>query len=165
MITSIAGIGSVRADQVIPEWLESESPVAVPLLEGEELPFVIGIDDLDETLLPAVEESIASFLSLGTPHRLQVAEGFLRNYRDAVAKGASDDLVIEDAAGTWAHVRALRVNVLQGAVGDDAVYVQVAFDCDWEEEHGLQAVFRDGKELVRVSQEDGHMTEEVASAE
>ncbi len=38
------------------------------------------------------------------------------------------------------------------------MYVQIAADCDWEPEHGLQLVYRGGNELVRVSEQDGHLT-------
>ena len=31
--------------------------------------------------------------------------------------------------------------------------------CRWEDEHGLQFVFRQGRDLVRVSSEDGHLTD------
>ena len=38
------------------------------------------------------------------------------------------------------------------------VYVQVACECAWESEHGLQLVFRQGATLSRVSDQDGHLT-------
>lgn len=39
------------------------------------------------------------------------------------------------------------------------MYVAVDCRCDWEEEHGLQLVFRQGRMLTRVSDQDGHLTE------
>jgi len=36
--------------------------------------------------------------------------------------------------------------------------VQITAECEWEPEHGLQIVYRDGSELKRVSQQDGHLT-------
>jgi hypothetical protein len=42
---------------------------------------------------------------------------------------------------------------------DQDIYIQIACECDWEEEHGLQLVFRQGKKLTRVSSQDGHITE------
>lgn len=36
---------------------------------------------------------------------------------------------------------------------------QAFCECDWEEEHGLQLVFRQGKKLTRISDQDGHLTE------
>ncbi|MFC7668884.1 DUF6985 domain-containing protein [Hymenobacter humi] len=35
-------------------------------------------------------------------------------------------------------------------------------ECEWEVEHGLQLVFRQGRMLTRVSQYDGHLTESQA---
>ena len=35
--------------------------------------------------------------------------------------------------------------------------IVLARECDWEEEHGLQLVYRDGTTLVRMSERDGHL--------
>ena len=45
------------------------------------------------------------------------------------------------------------------AYQEQDIYVQVACECDWEQEHGLQLVFRQGKKLTRISDNDGHLTE------
>jgi hypothetical protein len=39
------------------------------------------------------------------------------------------------------------------------MYVQIACQCDWEQEHELQLVFRQGRKLTRISYFDGHLTE------
>ena len=39
-----------------------------------------------------------------------------------------------------------------------SAYVTLACECAWEEEHGLQLVYRDGMTLTRVSEQDGHLT-------
>lgn len=36
--------------------------------------------------------------------------------------------------------------------------MQIAAECDWEPEHGLLIVYRNGNELSRVSDQDGHLT-------
>lgn len=38
------------------------------------------------------------------------------------------------------------------------MYVQLTGSCDWEKEHGLQVVLRQGRTLSRVSSQDGHLT-------
>jgi hypothetical protein len=38
--------------------------------------------------------------------------------------------------------------------GDGAAYVRVVGDCDWDEEHGLQLVFRGGSTLTHVGEHD-----------
>jgi len=39
--------------------------------------------------------------------------------------------------------------------GDRAVYVSLECDCDWEPEHGLQLVFRNGTAITKVGPFDG----------
>jgi hypothetical protein len=41
---------------------------------------------------------------------------------------------------------------------DDRVYVSVECECDWEPEHGLQIVFRDGRTVTKVGPYNGHLT-------
>ena len=43
---------------------------------------------------------------------------------------------------------------------NDQLYVIVFCECSWEEEHGLQLVFKDGKKLTRASGIDGHYTDD-----
>jgi hypothetical protein len=40
---------------------------------------------------------------------------------------------------------------------DQRVYVSVECECDWEPEHGLQIVFRDGATVTKVGPYDGHV--------
>ena len=37
-------------------------------------------------------------------------------------------------------------------------YLSVENECAWEPEHGLDLVFKDGRQLVKVGQVDGHVT-------
>jgi len=41
---------------------------------------------------------------------------------------------------------------------DGRVYVSVEYECDWEPEHGLQIVFRDGRTVTKVGPYNGHLT-------
>jgi len=43
--------------------------------------------------------------------------------------------------------------------GDNSIYLSLACGCDWEEEHGLSLVFKLGKKLTRVSDQDGWLTD------
>jgi hypothetical protein len=42
--------------------------------------------------------------------------------------------------------------------GDEGVYVSLNCECDWEEEHGLQIVFKNGLKINKVGPYDGHLT-------
>ncbi len=58
----------------------------------------------------------------------------------------------------WEYVHPLEIVVTKDRFGlDKEIYVQVLCNCDWEEEHGLQFVFKERKELIRVSEQDGNL--------
>jgi hypothetical protein len=58
----------------------------------------------------------------------------------------------------WEYIHPLEIVVTKDRFGlDKEIYVQVLCNCDWEEEHGLQFVFKEGKELIRVSGQDGNL--------
>ena len=40
----------------------------------------------------------------------------------------------------------------------NAVYISLGCNCDWEQEHGLQIVLKDGLRVTKVGSFDGHLT-------
>jgi hypothetical protein len=64
------------------------------------------------------------------------------------------DLAIAKAADVWQHVdfgETIHVHRKRGDKYVEAgVYLSVECSCEWEREHGLQLVFRDGIEVVKV---------------
>ena len=58
----------------------------------------------------------------------------------------------------WAHLQPTAIHVSRRHRRDQRVYVQITAECDWEPEHGLQIVYCEGNRLVRVSDQDGHLT-------
>ncbi len=60
----------------------------------------------------------------------------------------------------WNHVHPKQVYVSRRMYDENEdLYVCVECSCDWDPEHGLQLVYRQGKQLTRVSGNDGHMTD------
>ena len=49
-----------------------------------------------------------------------------------------------------------------GYDSDPASYVVINCNCDWEPEHGLTLVWRDGRRLTKAGSFDGHVSNEVA---
>jgi hypothetical protein len=63
---------------------------------------------------------------------------------------------ISNPADIWRHVFVRQIELKKDARhGEPSMYVLVYCACDWEEEHGLQLVYRNGNVLIRVSSEDG----------
>lgn len=66
---------------------------------------------------------------------------------------------ITDPSQVWNFVTPSRIYLSRRHRRDKDVYLHLTGGCTWEEEHGLQLVFRQGKKLTRVSPQDGHVTE------
>ena len=75
-------------------------------------------------------------------------------------------VVIPRAADVWAHVTLGREPIVsRRAYGDKGVYVSLECGCDWEREHGLQIVFKEGLRVNKVGPFDGHLTNSDAYAD
>ncbi len=48
--------------------------------------------------------------------------------------------------------------------GDKGIYISVECGCDWEEEHGLQLVLKNGLKVNKLGGYDGHLTNSDAFA-
>lgn len=75
-------------------------------------------------------------------------------------------LVIASPDKVWEHIQVGREPMVsRRAYGDKAIYVSFECECEWEPEHGLQIVLRNGRELVKISPFDGHLTNSDAFAD
>ncbi|WP_371681854.1 hypothetical protein [Labrenzia sp. VG12] len=58
----------------------------------------------------------------------------------------------------WRHVTPGPVFQERGNGDDDVWYAIMEAECDWEIEHGLMMVWRNGTTLCKVGGYDGHLT-------
>lgn len=155
----ISVLGSLKPDPHVPAFLVSE-PLSIPFFDGQQLP--VTVVNLTKTDGSEVEAAISSFLKLGRQERLEVSRYVFANYHQtakfAAAQGYDLDCRIASEEAIWQHVQASALFIDRRDRRDCAIYVSVLAECDWEPEHGLQIVYRRGSELVRVSQQDGHLT-------
>lgn len=139
-------------------WLESE-PVALPSLGGHRCKFAF-TEAFHGPDAAQVDDAIRALLAAG-PSLLEAARPSVEAYRhdmerldpDAPTRGATDDL--------WSLVSfGDTILVYRRAHGDveDGVYFSLECNCDWEAEHGLQLVVRDGTKITKVGAYDGHLT-------
>jgi hypothetical protein len=155
---SIPVIGALTQDRQFPElWISQ--PVPVPFFLGTPLRFVIISDKWDSADQPGFANAVGNFLSLGESDRGAASSRVFKNYRDFFDIVEEVAVQIDDPAKVWNYVQPTEIFVQGGDDGDSAIYVQVACECGWEIEHGLQLVFRQGNELIRVSEQDGHLTD------
>ena len=150
-------LGTMVQDPDIEEWWVS-SPVSVPVL-GTSVEFVLdGVAEDDRG--SDFEDAVASFLALAPADRALATPHVYSNYRQFVDMVGEEefDFSIEEPEDVWKHVRVSRIYVERRHRRDRCIYIQVSAECDWEVEHGLLLVFREGTTLSRVSAQDGHLT-------
>lgn len=163
-------LGQLVQDEQFPDWWKKEE-VPVPFFDGKKLP-VIFLDfepEDDSAFLAEADKALANFFALDKSYRESISHLVYKNCRDFLeAIGFDEDYQdmwdIEDKNEIWQFVHPEEIYVSRRPYNDKDVYVQVTCECDWEQEHGLQLVFRQGKKITRVSDQDGHLTEADADA-
>jgi hypothetical protein len=135
--------------------------VPVPMCNGEGCRIILA-DYHPEADERAFRAAIVHFLA-ADPSVLTAAEPHIyAYYQDSNAiwePGDDEYLAIDEPRRVWRHVRLGHEAVVsRRPAGDRGVYVSLECECDWAPEHGLQLVFRDGRELVKVGPCDGHLT-------
>ena len=152
----IPGLGQMTAGH-FPDWLVSP-PTAVPVLGGKQCTLVVE-SYVGDNRPEDFHRAIANFLSI-PPDVLRRAEDDLFAYYRDMADVLGDDEVpqIATPADVWSHVQFGAEPHFIRRPDDDKVYVLLECECDWEPEHGLQLVFKDGLCLTKLGPYDGHLT-------
>lgn len=153
---SIAGLGKLERHPQVSDWWQSQ-PVKVNLGDGKLLPFILQDDYNQLSLLPAIESAVANFLALDANHRQEMTKLVYKNYTKMIKISNVEPLPVKEKSDVWRYVypNAVYVNVRvqQGSYNDPEIHIVVAGDCEWEPEHGLQVVLKNGNEIVGVSYE------------
>lgn len=68
-------------------------------------------------------------------------------------------LEIPTQGEVWKHVRfGTEPFVTRRADTDEKIYISLESGCEWEPEHGLELVFKEGLRINKVGGYDGHLT-------
>ena len=158
-------IGQLEQDETSSDWWVS-SDVKIPFFDNEE--FQITFMDFepkkDKTFIEEADKALTNFFKLAGKDRNAISELVYKNCMDfldstELEEGDEEFRQITDKNEIWNFVNPTEIYVTRRDRRDKDIYVQVACECDWEEEHGLQLVFRQGRKLTRISDQDGHLTE------
>lgn len=162
-------IGQLIQDAHFPDWWKSEK-TDVPFLDNEKLTvtFTDFEPENDKTFVDDADRALKNFLSLSQKDREAISSLVYKNCLDTLNTAPINEtlqhlLHLKNANEIWNHIYPSQIYVTRGTEKDQDVYVQVGCGCDWEEEHGLQLVFKQGNQLTRVSEIDGYLTNEEAS--
>jgi hypothetical protein len=151
---SIPVLGELHRNDQYPSELYSDD-LFIPLLGG-----VLRFSTyLGEECGSAADRAVTAFLELGEADRENVTPHLYGDYlkMEALVFPSEGGLPeISSESEIWSHVRFTSLSIDEE---EGLIYISVLGECDWDREHGIQIVFRNGNELVRVSGQDGHLTD------
>lgn len=142
--------------------------VQVPYFDNVEIK--LSGDDYDQTN-PRAAAALSAFLTLTSEDRLKDTRhvfAYYQDFREAV--GGEDWMdkkmgIPEKPEDIWSCVHPNLLGVWSGLDRDTSQYVFLEANCDWEQEHGLLLVWRNGTTLIKAGGFDGHATNDSAYAD
>ena len=154
-------LGKLTQDKDVDEWLYVEN-VEIPFFDNFKLP--VTFTNNTQTFINESDFAVKNFLNLSKNDRLAISDLIYQNCRNFLDDIGYDELdkdlwEITDKDDIWNFVTPTNIYVEKRHRRDCDFYIQVTCECAWEQEHGLQLVFRQGKKITRVSDQDGHLTE------
>lgn len=158
-------IGRLKQEESFPDWWKSEE-IEIPFFNNDKLTitFMDFEPEHDKTFIDEADQALTNFLKLNVDDRNLISELAYKNcidFLDAVEYDEADKPLrqIKNKSEIWKFIQPTEIYVTRRPYKEQDIYVQIACECDWEQEHGLQLVFRQGKKLTRISDQDGHLTE------
>ncbi len=155
-------IGKLKEDEQYEGWWESDF-INIPFFDGKKLKITF-LDLEDEKDLKEADLAIERFLQKGKIEREAISNLVYRNCMENLEGVGYNEFNeklwdIKDEKEIWKFVYPSGIEVTKRPYKEQDMYVQICCECEWEIEHGLQIIYRQGKQVTRVSYIDGHITE------
>ena len=153
-------LGMLKPDKYGDLW--EAAPVNVPFFDGRSLPVqLLSVSAADGA---AIDAAMDNFLQLNAHDRTLAAPAVLANCQDflglvdLVSDADHVMAALTDPDAIWPYVDCQSIDIVKDdGDGEPAIYIVLTCNCEWEPEHGLQIVYRNGLQLTRVSEQDGHV--------
>jgi hypothetical protein len=158
-------LGQLTQDKNLKGWWKSNS-FEIPFFNKERL--TITYTDCepeeDKTFIIEADKALTNFFKLNSTDRQAISENAYKLCMDFLNEIEFDEAdepfrKISDKNDIWNFIHPTELFVTRRPFKEKDMYVQIACECDWEQEHDLQLVFRQGIKLTRISYFDGHLTE------
>ncbi|SHG40591.1 hypothetical protein SAMN04488109_0095 [Chryseolinea serpens] len=148
-------VGRLKPSEFDADFYTSE-PFEIPYFDN--IKMKIGfVEAKHGPYLEQADKTLRAFLSLNAVNRIQDSERVYKYYHETLKHGYTKPLTVKTSSEIWNHVSPGEIIIDWNEHGE--FYLCVSCGCDWEEEHGLQLVFKDGETLTRASGHDGHYTD------
>lgn len=157
----IASIGPLAPHPDVDEWLIS-TPVALPCRRGATVKFVF--DSRQDIQSREIDAALRGLLAATESLFFAAEEPIVQYCNDML--GLLDDeerprIEMRSRSDIWNYIRwgeEWMVSLRKDGDSEDGVYISIECNCDWEIEHGLQIVIKDGARVTKVGPYDGHVT-------
>ncbi len=158
-------IGKLIQNARFKDWWES-SPIEIPFFDNLKLKitYIDFLPENDKEFISETDDALKYFLEKSESDRLSISNLVYKNCTDFLNEiGYNEDdkklWEIKDQNEIWEFVHPIEIYISRRRHKDKNIYIEINCECEWEDEHGLLLVFRKGKQITRVSQIDGHITE------
>ncbi len=148
-------VGELNSVEFDDDLFES-SPCPIRYFDNKELKIVF-LEPKHEYYLEKADSALKNFLELKRDNRFQDSHLVYNYYTDILKFGYTKPLDIEKIEDIWNFVYPSEI-IIEWDENND-FFVCISCGCKWEEEHGLQLVFKDGRTLTRASGHDGSLTD------
>lgn len=158
-------IGTLFQNDQFDDWWESEL-IAIPFFNKKPLriTFMGLVPESDLNFINEADQALKTFLAKKSSDRIELSELAYQNCMNFLNEVGYDEAdkplwEINEKREIWNFIYPQNMYVTRRNWRDKDIYIKVTCGCEWEQEHGLQLVFRQGKKLTRISDQDGHITE------
>ena len=148
-------VGQLKPNEHDLDYFESE-PFEIPYFDNKKIK-VGFVEAGHQPYLEGADKVLQNFLGLNSTHRIQNSEIVSNCYAEMLKHGYTRPLDVVANRDIWNFVTPTEILIPWDENGD--FYLCVSCECEWEEEHGLQLVFKNGETLTRASGHDGHFTD------
>jgi len=161
-------LGPLTHDEKFGGYTTAEKTVA--FLHGRRCRFVLenyADDPRPDEIRRAVQNALdatPAVLGAAEPYVVRYCKEMLDRYEESERPAVN----LTMPSDVWSHVRFGSVFYASRRAegdGEDGIYLSLECNCDWEVEHGLQLVLRDGRTVSKVGPFDGHLTNADAFAD
>ncbi len=185
MISKILGplVQEKELQWLTPNDQVSQTEIATPFFENKKIRYRLAFDESPDLTIDAADAALESFFTFNPLLKEEVAQRAFENWEEFnQAVGYLDGIEtygtvknrpkwmedafqnclqlakLTNAKEVWAYICPTEIVLLKDRYKEKkGVYINILCECDWEEEHGLQIVLKDGNHLVRVSGQDGNL--------
>ena len=155
-------LGELTQDNRFDDWWNS-NPIRIPLIEDKlSAVFVDFIPEEDNSFIKEADSALDNFINLEEKYKNQVTGLIYEHFRAFCSMVGAEDIPDEmkgiDKSEIWNFISPSQLLISRRPYQQPDIFITMTCECKWEEEHGLQLVFKKGKALTRVSDQDGHLT-------